>query len=348
MCRPITLETYIEGWGSVNPERTAVAKAILAIAGAAKSIADLVGQGALAGKLGALVGDSKRGDPQKALDVRANDLLAAALREAPVAVLASEELDEPATLDRTGKVAVALDPLDGSSNIDTNVSVGTIFSVLPFLGNSTAAPAASFLQPGAQQKAAGYAIYGPQCALVLTVGKGALVFTLDREAKVFRLTGPNVQIPTATQEYAINASNERHWSPTIRTYVADCVAGKDGPRGEDFNMRWIASLVAECHRILSRGGVFLYPRDARKGYEQGRLRLVYEANPIAWLIEQAGGKATNGTERILDLIPAALHQRTPMVFGSRDEVERIARYKSDLHVVSPRSPLFGERGLFRS
>jgi fructose-1,6-bisphosphatase I len=264
-----------------------------------------------------------------------------------VTILASEEIEEPIALDRGADLAVALDPLDGSSNIDANVAVGTIFSVLPASSNGSDATAC-FLQPGHRQRAAGYVIYGPQCAMVLTVGKGTLVFTLDDKADTLRLTGPNVQIPVTTREYAINASNQRHWSPVVRAYIADCLAGREGPRGEDFNMRWIASLVAECHRILSRGGVFLYPGDARRGYEHGRLRLVYEANPIAWLVEQAGGKATNGADRILDIVPGALHQRTPLVFGSSEEVERVARYKREPQLIGQRSPLFGERGLFRT
>ncbi|MBX9587807.1 MAG: class 1 fructose-bisphosphatase [Hyphomonadaceae bacterium] len=347
MCRAISLATYLDGWGSISAERAAVAKTVLAIAEGTRLIAELVALGRLEGELGAVVGANSQGDAQKALDVRANDLLMQALRASPASIVASEELDEPVELQGTGQIAVALDPLDGSSNIDANTAIGTIFSILPCADNS-GARGSVFLQPGSRQKAAGYVIYGPQCALALTVGKGALIFTLDCKSGSFRLTGANVQIASTTREYAINASNERHWSPPVKAYVADCVAGRDGPRGEDYNMRWNASLVAECHRILSRGGVFLYPRDARKGYEQGRLRLVYEANPIAWLIEQAGGKATNGTERILDLIPAGLHQRKPLIFGSREEVDRIARYKSEPHVIGHRSPLFGERGLFRN
>lgn len=347
MCPAITLETYMEGWARVKPERAAVTRAVLAIAAAAQSITDLVRRGGLIGNLGAVVGGNSQGDVQKALDLRANDLLIAELRKAPVAVLASEELEEPIALDEAGELAVALDPLDGSSNIDANVAVGTIFSVLPAIHNGGTGMA-SFLQPGHRQRAAGYVIYGPQCAMVLTVGKGTLIFTLDASKGSFRLTGPNVQIPASTREFAINASNQRHWSPVVRTYITECIAGKDGTRGEDFNMRWIASLVAECHRILSRGGVFLYPSDARPGYEQGRLRLIYEANPIAWLVEQAAGKATNGVQRILDLVPSALHQRTPLVFGSSEEVEHVARYKSEQTVIPPRLPLFGERGLFRN
>ena len=240
---------------------------------------------------------------------------------------------------------MALDPLDGSSNIDTDVSIGTIFSILPALGRGGVH---GFFQPGSRQQAAGYVIYGPQCALALTLGKGTHIFTLERASGEFRLTKSAIQIPASACEYAINASNQRYWSEAIRAYFSDCVEGEDGPRGQDFNMRWIASLVAECHRILARGGVFLYPADARKGYQQGRLRLLYEANPIALLIEQAGGKAIDGQSPILEIAGTTLHQRTPLIFGSRLEVELIGRYEAGRHTVSERAPLFGLRGLFRA
>jgi fructose-1,6-bisphosphatase I len=255
--------------------------------------------------------------------------------------VASEEMKTPVALKSAGSIAVAMDPLDGSSNIDTNVSVGTIFSVLPAADDHT------FHQRGSAQLAAGYVIYGPLCALVLTLGEGAAIFTLDPLAREFRLTTARVTIAPASNEYAINASNYRHWQEGVRAYIDDCIAGSDGPRGANVNMRWIASLVAECHRILARGGVFLYPADARKGYSRGRLRLTYEANPIAFLIEQAGGQAIDGGRRILDILPATLHQRTPLMFGSSGEIERIARYKADPNTLFERSPLFGRRGLLR-
>ncbi len=350
MCQPISLEDYLVGWGAVGSERSAVAQTVLAIATAAREIADIVAQGPLAGALGSVIGGNSAGDAQKQLDVRANELLIKALKSAPVALIASEELEAALECKRGAPLAVALDPLDGSSNIDTNVSIGTIFSVLPMPEQLTEHEAAevAFLQCGSQQKAAGYVIYGPQCALVLTVGKGTHIFTLDRKSGAFRMTGAAMRIPEKTREFAINASNHRHWSAAVRAYVADCLSGKDGPRGDDFNMRWIASLVAEAHRILVRGGVFLYPRDGRNGYERGRLRLVYEANPVAWLVEQAGGKATDGTRRILDLEPTDVHARTPLVFGSAEEVDRVARYKTEPHLVAERPQLFGERGLFRT
>ncbi|KAB2919255.1 MAG: class 1 fructose-bisphosphatase [Hyphomicrobiaceae bacterium] len=346
MAQQIPLETYLAGWSAVSAERRAVAATILAIADAARSIATLIGQGALGGRLAEVVGGNVQGDEQKELDVRANELLIAALRAAPVAAVASEELEASLVLSEDAPLAVALDPLDGSSNIDSNVSIGTIFSIVPMQGKTNGTADSVFLQKGAAQKAAGYVIYGPHCAMVLTVGKGTQIYTLDRLSGAFLMTVACAKIPEKTREYAINASNARYWSEAIRAYVGDCVAGKDGPRDQDFNTRWIASLVAEAHRILMRGGVFLYPGDARKGYGSGRLRLIYEANPVAWLVEQAGGCATDGRERILDATPQRLHQRTPFVFGSKEEVERIARYKSDLHAIGERSPLFNQRGLF--
>jgi fructose-1,6-bisphosphatase I len=337
----VSLDFYLSGWAQAERSRMPVAQAINAIADGAIEIAERIARGALLGELGSAVGANADGDEQKELDVWANERLIAALRKTPVAVIASEELKTPLSLDAKAPLAVALDPLDGSSNIDTNVSIGTIFSVLPAKGED------SFAQPGSRQLAAGYVIYGPQCALVLTVGDGTSVFTLDPEDRRFYLTADRLAIAPDSNEYAINASNYRHWSASVRAYIDDCIAGTEGPRGANVNMRWIASLVAECHRILVRGGVFLYPADARKDYEQGRLRLVYEANPIGFLIEQAGGKAFDGRMPIRDIAPGALHQRTPLIFGSAAEIDRIARYKADPNTDFERSPLFGRRGLLR-
>jgi fructose-1,6-bisphosphatase I len=342
MRQPLTLETYLAGWGATHPQRRAAAGVLVAIASACAEIASMIARGPLAGDLAASAGENAGGDEQKALDVWANDRLVEALAPTGVAAIASEELAAPLLLRANGEVAVALDPLDGSSNIDTNVSIGTIFSVVRAAGEKT------FLQAGSLQIASGYVIYGPQCALVLTVGKGTLIFTLDPETRRFRLPSTPVTIKSSSNEYAINASNYRHWSEALRCYIDDCIAGAEGPRGADVNMRWIASLVAECHRILTRGGVFLYPSDRRNGYEHGRLRLVYEANPIAFLVEQAGGKAFDGQTRILDIVPSGIHQRTPLIFGSVDEVDRIARYKADPSAMFERSPLFGRRGLLRA
>jgi fructose-1,6-bisphosphatase I/sedoheptulose-1,7-bisphosphatase len=242
------------------------------------------------------------------------------------------------------------DPLDGSSNIDVNVSVGSIFSILraPVPGEDPAVE--DFLQPGTRQVAAGYAIYGPSTLLVLTVGTGVHGFTLDPDLGEFFLTRPSIQIPAATKEFAINSSNRRFWEPAVLRYIDECLAGVSGPREKDFNMRWVASLVAEAHRILTRGGVFLYPRDSKDPGKEGRLRLLYEANPIAFLAEQAGGLASTGRHRVLDVTPTDLHQRIPFIFGSRDEVDRIMRYHVELppEPIERWHPLYGMRGLYRA
>lgn len=345
MNEQITLEAYLTAWAASAPQKNAVAGAIRAIADGCIDIAHRIARGPLEGDLAAAVGDEGGGDVQKELDVWSNDRLIEALKLASVAAVASEELKAPLDLG-TGAVVVAMDPLDGSSNIDTNVPVGSIFSILPALTGADVN--AAFMQPGSAQLAAGYVIYGPQTAFLLTLGQGTHQFTLDPLTRQFYLTRPDITIKHASNEYAINASNYRHWSDSVRAYIDDCIAGEDGPRGSNVNMRWLASLVAECHRILVRGGVFLYPGDARKGYEKGRLRLTYEANPIAFLAEQAGGKAFDGQMRILDIVPTAIHQRTPLIFGSVDEIDRIARYKADPNAIFERSPLFGRRGLLRA
>jgi fructose-1,6-bisphosphatase I len=343
-----TLAEHLAAWAQDSPQRMAIAHTVNTLARACGSISQLVGAGALAGALGATRKDHGAGDVQKELDVLANDMLVAGLRDAPVAALASEEIAEPIELNPHGTLLVAVDPLDGSSNIDTNVSVGTIFSILRAPTEGSRCDADAFLQTGVRQVAAGYVIYGPQTALVLTVGAGTHVFTLDRPSATFHLTSQHVRVPATTQEFAINASNHRYWDEPIRIYVDDCLKGAEGPRGADFNMRWIASMVAEAHRVLSRGGIYLYPADIRNGYSQGRLRLIYEANPIAWLIEQAGGAASTGHRRILDVQPRSLHQRIPLLFGSREEVARLDRYHVEPHPIGERSPLFGRRGLFRN
>jgi fructose-1,6-bisphosphatase len=266
--------------------------------------------------------------------------------------MASEELDDPYPVPSEytrGHYLLIFDPLDGSSNTDVNVSVGTIFSVLRH--DKVEPPVvADYLQPGQQQVAAGYAIYGPATMLVITVGKGTHGFTLDREIGNFILTHPNLQIPTETSEFAINTSNARFWEPPVHRYVTECQAGKTGDRGRDFNMRWIASMVAEVHRILMRGGVFMYPKDTKDLNKPGRLRLLYEANPISLLVEQAGGRATTGRQRLLDVMPEALHQRVPLILGSRGEIDRIERYHAEHASGADRpysSPLFNERSMFR-
>lgn len=285
-------------------------------------IALRIARGGIDENLGAARGVNSDGDGQKALDVIADDAFRAALAGGHVRDYASEEQDVVVTLNPEGTLALAIDPLDGSSNIDTNVSVGAIFGIYP----AADSPEASFLRPGHDLLAAGYAIFGPQCCLMLTFGAGVLKYVLDPATGHFVSLGPVPAIPRQSTEYAINASNYRHWPAPIRAYIDDRVAGAEGPEGRNFNMRWIASLVAETHRILTRGGIFLYPADDRKGYEQGRLRLVYECAPIAMLIEQAGGKATTGTQPLLDQVPDRLHARVPFVFGSAEKVDRVALY----------------------
>jgi len=269
-----------------------------------------------------------------------------------LAAMASEELAAvypiPAQHPR-GRYLLAFDPLDGSSNIDVNGTVGSIFSVLRCAEGVTAPAAKDFLQPGTEQACAGYAIYGPTTMLVLTLGHGVHGFTLDRELGEFMLTHPDLRIPAATSEFAINTSNQRFWEPPVKRYISECLAGASGPRAKDFNMRWIASLVAEVHRILMRGGLFLYPKDSKDPASAGRLRLLYEANPMALLIEQAGGAASTGRGRILEIEPDELHQRVPVILGSKDEVGRIERYHGEHErgVDQPfTSPLFNERSLF--
>ena len=317
-----------------------LADALTRLAGAAIALAGRIARG---GALGAEAGANTGGDTQKALDLIADEMTREALAGSAVRFFASEEQEGVVELNPTGTLALVIDPLDGSSNIDTNVSIGTIFGLYPAAGTAEA----SVLRPARALLASGYAIFGPQCWLMLRLGDGASVkYLLDPDAGRFRLLGPAGPVPAESSEYAINASNYRHWPAPIRAYVDDCVAGAEGPAGRDFNMRWIASLVAETHRILTRGGIFLYPGDQRKGYEKGRLRLVYECGPIGHLIEGAGGRATDGVEPILDKQPASLHERTPCVFGSASKVGRVATY----HDLPERetTALFGHRGLFRS
>ncbi len=339
-----TLETYLSRKTPAAEVSQEVANTVLAMASATIEISTIIARGRLVGDLGASRGDNADGDVQKELDLVANDIVINALRDAPVAWIVSEELQDVLQGTLGATLGVAIDPLDGSSNIDTNTSVGSIFSVLP----AKTGGENSTLQPGTQQLAAGYVIYGPQTSLVLTLGDGTMMFTLDPEQGAFRLTEPVIRIPETTREFAINASNFRHWDGPIRAYVDDCLNGEEGFRDSNYNMRWLASLVAECHRILSRGGIFLYPSDARKGYAAGRLRLLYEVNPIAFIVEQAGGAGTTGTKRLLEIEPDGIHQRTPMIFGSRREITRVERYFEQTRMYAERSQLFNKRGLFRA
>jgi fructose-1,6-bisphosphatase I/sedoheptulose-1,7-bisphosphatase len=320
---------------------------------ACKAISGKVAFGALAGVLGSAGTGNVQGEDQKKLDVMSNDLFIQATEwGGNVAGLASEELEHPYRLPdeyQRGKYLVLFDPLDGSSNIDVNVSVGSIFSVLRAVKPGEDPALEDFLQPGTEQVCAGYAIYGPSTMLVITMGRGTHGFTLDPQLGEWMLSHPDIQVPKQTSEFAINASNARFWEPAVKRYVDECLAGKSGPRNRDFNMRWIASLVAETHRILMRGGVFMYPRDNKDPSKAGRLRLLYEANPISFLLEQAGGKASTGRNRLLATKPDGLHQRIGFVFGSTEEVERIETYHNEqLTDDTYRSPLFGQRGLFAS
>jgi fructose-1,6-bisphosphatase I len=308
------------------------------VARACKHISQAVNKGDLGDVLGAATTENVQGEMQKQLDIIANEVLIEANEwGGHLAAMASEEMEGIYVVPNRfpqGEYLLMFDPLDGSSNIDVNVSIGTIFSVLK-KGNedpTTIEPVneQDFLQPGSQQVAAGYCVYGPQTTLVLTVGDGVAMFTLDREQGSFVLTKEHIQIPPDTKEFAINMSNMRHWDEPVKRYVDECLAGKEGPRGKDFNMRWVASMVADVHRILTRGGVFMYPWDKREPDKAGKLRLMYEANPMSWLVEQAGGAATNGRQRILDIQPTKLHERVSVVLGSKNEVDRITSYHSTL------------------
>jgi fructose-1,6-bisphosphatase I len=313
------------------------------IEGVAQSCAQIgviIAKGGLADVLGEAGSDNIQGEAQKKLDVIANTLMLETNEwGGHLAAMASEEMDWPWRIpDRypRGKYLLLFDPLDGSSNIDVNVSIGTIFSVLECPEDadfsSDAAAERAFLQPGNRQVAAGYAIYGPSTLFLLTVGEGVVAFTLDRELGVFFLTRENIRIPEETREFAINMSNQRHWEAPVQRYVAEMLQGGEGVRGKDFNMRWIASMVADVHRILTRGGIFMYPTDARIQDQGGKLRLMYEANPMAWLVEEAGGAASTGRERILDIPPHKLHQRVPVILGSKNEVAvAIAHHADAMH-----------------
>jgi fructose-1,6-bisphosphatase I/sedoheptulose-1,7-bisphosphatase len=333
---------------------------ILDVSIACKAIARTVAFGELSDAAGSAISDeggrvNVQGEVQKKLDVVSNQMFVAVAEwSGHLAGMASEEMEHPYQIPATyarGKYLLTFDPLDGSSNIDVNVSVGSIFSILrappDVVESGRDITEADFLQPGATQVAAGYALYGPVTMLVLTVGNGVVGFTLDPNLGEFKVTHPQITVPADTREFAINTSNSRFWEPPVKRYVDECLAGSTGPRGKDFNMRWIASLVAEAHRILMRGGVFLYPRDTKDPAKPGRLRLLYEANPIGFIMEQAGGRASTGRQPVLGVKPSALHQRIGFVFGSRNEVERIERYHHDPAKREAPNPLFAERSLFR-
>jgi fructose-1,6-bisphosphatase len=352
LTRHTTLSKFLIEQLKNSPDSQTLAALLVDVAAAIKAISAVAAKGALDGNVGSLETTNVQGEVQKPLDVLTNEIM---LHHCDwgglVAGMVSEELEKPYDIPNEyerGRYLLLFDPLDGSSNIDFNVAVGTIFSVLDH-GQTTTPAEADYLQPGSRQVAAGYAIYGPATVMVLTVGQGTHGFTLDREVGNFILTHPNLRVPEETDQFAINASNERFWEPPMQRYIQECKAGKSGPRGRDFNMRWFAAMVAEVHRILIRGGVFSYPRDNQSN-KNGRLRLMYEVNPMALLIEQAGGAASTGRGRVLDEQPKSLHQRIPVVLGSRREVERIEQYHREFDAGTDKpfaSPLFNERSLFR-
>ena len=325
-----------------------------AVATAVKIISNQVNRGALVGALGSAGVENAQGEVQKRLDLISNEVMIGETEWAGhLAAMASEEMEDIYPIpecQRRGKYLLVFDPLDGSSNLDANISAGTIFSILRSPDPGAKPRVEHFLQPGSAQVCAGFALYGPSTMLILTTGEGVDGFTLDRDIGAFILTHPQLRIPQDCAEFAINASNERFWEPPVRRYISECLAGQTGPRGRDFNMRWIASLVAETYRILTRGGVFLYPKDSKEPAKAGQLRLMYECNPIAFIVEQAGGGASTGRKRVMDLQPTGLHERAPLILGSRHEVERIERYHRE-QAGGPQAPfddsLFNTRSLFR-
>lgn len=333
----VTLSRYLIEETRSNHTPADLRFLIEVVARACKEISHQVSKGALGGVLGTAGSENVQGEVQKKLDVLSNEILLEANEwGGHLAGMASEEMEQAYQIPGQypkGAYLLVFDPLDGSSNIDVNVSVGTIFSVLRCpngCDNGCDLGEEAFLQPGTEQVAAGYAIYGPQTMLMLTLGNGVKGFTLDRELGSFVLTHDDIRVPESTAEFAINMSNQRHWEAPVQRYVGELLAGKEGPLGKNYNMRWIASMVADVHRILTRGGLFMYPRDARDPSMPGKLRLMYEANPMSFIIEQAGGAATDGAQRILDIQPTSLHQRVPVFLGSREEVERVTAYHREV------------------
>ena len=331
-----------------EPHGRDLAALLVDVAAVVKAISAAVGKGPLVGLASLAGSENAQGESQKKLDLLADELFARGVEwSGLVGALASEEREEVHFVEGKGRLALVFDPLDGSNNLDVNLPVGSIFSVLAL--PETDRGSTAVLQPGSRQLAAGYAIYGPSTQIVITVGRGTHGFTLDREIGNFVLTHPDIRVPEEGSDYLINASNRRFWEPPIRRYVDECKAGKEGPRGRDFNTRWVASIVADVHRVLLRGGIYLYPRDQKESNREGRLRLLYEANPMAMIVEQAGGAASTGRGRILDVQPERIHQRVPVILGSRAEVARVERYHEEFDKGEDKpysSPLFGERSLF--
>ena len=320
-----TLANYLDAHAS-NP---ALNDVITTVTDVGKTISQLLRKGALADILGEAGNQNVPGEEQKKLDVLANDLLLDALaKNAHCAGVASEELDDATPANADGSLLVLFDPLDGSSNIDINMAVGTIFSILPYQRQGQISENSDFLQAGNQQLAAGYLLYGTSTVLALTIADNVVMFSLDPDTNEYVLIEENVTIDADTSEYAINASNYRYWRAPMQQYIDELIAGKTGVRGRDFNTRWVAAMVGDVHRILCRGGIFTYPFDTKYANKAGKLRLMYEANPMSLLIERAGGAATDAVNRILDIAPTDIHQRVPVVLGSKNEVE----YVKNLHV----------------
>lgn len=340
----ITLQDELDAWVGAHGVRADVATTVAQLAAACIRLSSLIGRGPLDAPMTTGAG-RRRCEGGPSLAIKAHELMAGALGDAPVAAMLSPQAEAPIGLDAGAPLGVALDPLDGVTDLGANLPLGTIFAILPTRAGD---PGATFCQPGRAQLAAGCAIYGPSTTFVLTLGAGSALFVLDREGKRWQRAATSLAIPPGRPEYAIDASNYRHWGPAIRAYIDDCIAGTEGPRGVDFATWWTSSLAAGAYRVLVRGGLFLEPADARPGRGRGRLRLVSQASPIALIIEQAGGAATDGTRRILDLVPQEPDERTPLVFGSSDQVEQVRRYHEDPPFAAHRAPLFGRRGLFRA
>ena len=324
------LNAYLEKLETEHGLDKALTALIRRLAATGKDISHKVSRGALAGVTGSAGSENVQGETQKKLDIIANDIMCkACLESGLVSGIASEEMDHALSVPEqydVGPFLVLFDPLDGSSNIDINVSIGTIFSILPAGQAHRNVTDEEFLQPGTNQLAAGYIIYGPQTQLVMTLGFGTTIFTLDPDCNDYIQTTERAIVPEQTQEFAINCSNMRHWEAPVSRYITEMLAGETGPRGKNYNMRWIAAMVAEVHRILNRGGVFMYPRDRRDPNKPGKLRLMYEANPMSWLIEEAGGASVNGYERIREIEPSGLHQRVAVFLGAKEEIEVVLAY----------------------
>lgn len=302
------------------------------IAVACKQISHTVNRGAMTGMLGSAGTENIQGETQKELDIITNDIMVDALNwTGHLSGMASEEIDDPIAIPAQypkGKYLALFDPLDGSSNIDINLTVGTIFSILEGRDGQDAA-LEDFLQKGTEQICAGFVLYGPATMMILTTGQGVNGFTLDQDIGEFVLTHRNMTVPEDTAEFAINMSNQRFWEPPVQRYIDECLQGLDGTRDKNFNMRWVASMVAEVYRVLTRGGIFMYPLDTRDPSKPGKLRLMYEANPMAFIVEQAGGVCSTGRERMMDVTPTDIHQRVPVILGSKNEVDRLISYHQE-------------------